>query len=406
MKKRKEDYFLPGVEQDLIKQLRSGESLSGIMAPLIKRLLEAGLEGELDFHLEQEQEKGLNNRRNGPAPKTLRSEYGPIPITPSRDRSGTFEPELVGKRDRQLGMGLDHKILNLYGMGMSYEDIRSHLKELYGVELSAGQLSSITDRVTAELEQWRNRALEPLYVMTWLDAIRYKVRDNGRVVTKTVYFIIGVDLEGQKDVLGFYVGDFESSKFWLQVLTNLQVRGVKDILIASIDNLTGFAEAIESVFPLCEVQLCVVHQVRNSLKFIPYKDYRAFAAGLKTIYQATDEQQALAALEQMEATWGNKYAPALENWRRDWLRLIPMFQYGPEIRRLIYTTNLVEGFNRQLRKTTKTKGAFTSEDALKKLLFLTLNRIVEKWNTPIFAWKIIFTQLKIHFNERINPYLS
>lgn len=406
MKKRKADYFLPGVEQELIKQLRSGESLPGVMAPLIKRLLEAGLEGELDFHLKQEQEKGLKNRRNGPAPKTLRSEYGPIAISPSRDRSGTFEPELVGKRDRQLGMGLDHKILNLYGMGMSYEDIRSHLKELYGVELSAGQLSSITDRVTAELEQWRNRALEPLYVMTWLDAIRYKVRDNGRVVTKTVYFIIGVDLEGQKDVLGFYVGDFESSRFWLQVLTNLQARGVKDILIASIDNLTGFAEAIESVFPLCEVQLCVVHQVRNSLKFIPYKDYKAFATGLKTIYQAADEQQALTALEQMEATWGKKYAPALENWRRDWSRLTPMFQYGPEIRRLIYTTNLVEGFNRQLRKTTKTKGAFTSEDALKKLLFLTLQRILEKWNTPIFAWKTIFTQLKIHFNERINPYLS
>ena len=273
------------------------------------------------------------------------------------------------------------------------------------MELSDGQLSAITDRVTSELERWRNRALEPLYVMAWLDAIRYKVRDNGRVVTKTVYFIIGVDLEGQKDVLGFYIGDFESSKFWLQVLTNLQARGVKDILIASIDNLAGFAEAIESVFPLCEVQLCIVHQVRNSLKFIPYKDYRAFAGGLKTIYQAADEQQALAALEHMEATWGKKYPPALENWRRDWPRLIPMFQYGPEIRRLIYTTNTVEGLHRQLRKTTKTKGAFTSEDALKKLLFLTLKRILEKWDTPIYAWKTIFTQLKIHFNERLNPYL-
>lgn len=404
-KRKKEDYFLPGVEQALIKQLMSGASLPGVMAPLIKRLLEAGLEGELDFHLKEGEEKGLKNRRNGAAPKTLRSEYGSIPISPSRDRSGTFEPELVGKRDRQLGMGLEHKILNLYGMGMSYEDIRSHLKELYGVELSDGQLSAITDRVTSELERWRNRALEPLYVMAWLDAIRYKVRDNGRVVTKTVYFIIGVDLEGQKDVLGFYIGDFESSKFWLQVLTNLQARGVKDILIASIDNLAGFAEAIESVFPLCEVQLCIVHQVRNSLKFIPYKDYRAFAGGLKTIYQAADEQQALAALEHMEATWGKKYPPALENWRRDWPRLIPMFQYGPEIRRLIYTTNTVEGLHRQLRKTTKTKGAFTSEDALKKLLFLTLKRILEKWDTPIYAWKTIFTQLKIHFNERLNPYL-
>lgn len=405
MKKRKDDYFLPGVEQELIKQLRSGEGLPTVMAPLIKRLVEAGLEGELDFHLSEEQSNGQSNRRNGAAPKTLRSEYGPIEIAPSRDRAGTFEPELVGKRDRQLGYGLEHKVLSLYGLGMSYEDIRSHLKALYAVEMSDGQLSAITDRVTVELERWRNRLLEPLYVMAWLDAIRYKVRENGRVVTKTVYFIIGVDLEGQRDVLGFYIGDFESSKFWLQVLTNLQIRGVKDILIACIDNLAGFADAIESVFPDCEVQLCIVHQVRNSLKYIPYKDYRVFAAGLKTIYQAADEQQALLALEHMEATWGKKYGPALENWRRDWPRLIPMFQYGPEIRRLIYTTNTVEGLHRQLRKTTKTKGAFTSEDALKKLLYVILDRILSKWNTPIYAWKTIFTQLKLHFNERITPYL-
>lgn len=405
MKKKKDEYFLPGVEQELIKQLRSGESLPGVLTPLIKRLVEAGLEGELDYHLKEEQLKGSDNRRNGAAPKTLRSEYGPISISPSRDRAGTFEPELVSKRDRQLGLGLEHKILSLYGLGMSYDDIRSHLKALYGVEISDGQLSSITDRVTVELERWRSRPLESLYVMAWLDAIRYKVRENGRVVVKTVYFIIGVDLEGQRDVLGFYIGDFESSKFWLQVLTNLQIRGVKDILIACIDNLSGFAEAIESVFPHCEVQLCIVHQVRNSFKFIPYKDYKAFAAGLKTIYQAADEQQALAALEQMEATWGKKYAPALENWRRDWSRLTPMFQFGPEIRRLIYTTNAVEGLHRQLRKATKTKGAFTSEDALKKLLYLTLERILEKWASPVYAWKTIFTQLKLHFNERINPYL-
>jgi transposase-like protein len=406
MKKGKSDYFLPEVEQELIKQLRSGEGLPSVMAPLIKRLVEAGLEGELDCHLSEEQSKGQKNRRNGLAPKTLRSEYGPIEISPSRDRSGTFEPELVGKRDRQLGCGLEHKVLSLYGLGMSYEDMRGHLRALYAVEMSDGQLSAITDRVTVELERWRSRPLEPLYAMAWLDAIRYKVRENGRVATKTVYFIIGVDLEGQRDVLGFYIGDFESSKFWLQVLTNLQARGVKDVLIASIDNLNGFAEAIESVFPDCQVQLCVVHQVRNSLKYVPYKDYKAFAAGLKTIYRAADEQQALAALERMEATWAKKYAPALENWRRDWLRLTPMFQYGPEIRRLIYTTNTVEGLNRQLRKATKTKGAFTSEDALKKLLYLTVERILAKWNTPIYAWKIIFTQLKIHFNERLSPFLQ
>ncbi len=406
MKKKKATYFLPEAQQSLLAQLRSGESLPSVLAPLIKQLLEAGLEGELDAHLAEERLSGESNRRNGAAAKTLRSDYGPIEIAPSRDRAGTFEPRLVGKRERQLGRGLEEKILSLYGFGMSYEDIRRHLVELYGTELSDGQLSAITDRVHAELEQWRTRPLEAVYAMTWLDALRCKVRDGGRVVTKTVYFILAVDLEGHKDVLGFYVGEVESARFWLQVLTNLQQRGVKDLLIASIDNLSGFAEAIEAVFPNCQVQLCIVHQVRNSLKFIPYKDYKRFAAGLKTIYQAQDEQQALAALEAMERTWGEKYAPALANWRRDWLRLIPMFQYGADIRRLIYTTNPVEGFHRQVRKIIKTKGAFTSEDALKKLLFLALKRILSAWDKPLFAWKSIFLQLNLHFNERIKPFLQ
>jgi transposase-like protein len=405
MKKKRERPVLTETEQAMLAQLRSGESLTTVLAPLVKRLLEAGLEGELDAHLEAERQNGEANRRNGPAPKTVRSTYGPIEIEPSRDRAGTFEPMLVGKRERQLGAGVEEQILNLYGLGMSYADIRRHLLELYGTELSDAQLSAITDRVQAELESWRTRPLEAVYAMVWLDGLRCKVRDGGRVVTKTVYLVVGVDLEGRRDVLGFYLGEVESARFWLQVLTNLQQRGVKDVLIASIDNLTGFAEAIETVFPQCDVQLCIVHQVRNSLKLIPFKDYRAVAAGLKTIYQAVDEPQALAALEALERTWGTKYGPALANWRRDWPRLVPMFQYGPEIRRLIYTTNTVEGLNRQVRKTFKTKAAFTSDDALKKLLYLVLKRILTDWNTPIYAWKTIFLQLNIHFNERIKPYL-
>jgi transposase-like protein len=406
MKKTKESIFQPGVEESLVKELMSGKSLPEVMAPLIKRILEAGLEGELNHHLLQERSEGdESNRRNGKATKRLRSEYGPIEISPSRDRNGTFEPELVGKRERQLGLGLERQILGLYGLGMSYEDIRRHLKELYGVSISDGQLHAVTEQVQSSLEEWRSRPLEPLYVIAWLDAIRYKVREQGRVVVKTVYFIIGVDLEGHKDVLGFYVGDHESAKFWLSVLTSLQQRGVRDILIACTDNLAGFAEAIESVFPDAEVQLCIVHQVRNSMKFIPYKDYRPFAADLKKIYHASTEEEALLRLGEAEEKWSGKYPHSLENWRRDWPRLTPMFQYGPEIRRLIYTTNMVEGLHRQLRKATKSKGAFTSEDALKKLLFLTLERIMEKWDKPVFAWNIIFSQLRIHFKERINPYL-
>lgn len=407
MKKTKVSIFQPGVEESLVAELMSGKSLPEVMAPLIKRILEAGLEGELTHHLSKEVSEGeAINRRNGRAPKQLRSEYGPIDISPSRDRNGTFEPALVGKRDRQVGLGLERQILGLYGLGMSYEDIRKHLKGLYGVEVSDGQLHTVTEQVQASLEQWRSRPLEPLYAICWLDAIRFKVREQGRVVPKTVYFIVGVDLEGHKDVLGFYVGDHESARFWLSVLVNLQQRGVKDILIACTDNLAGFSEAIEGVFPQCEVQLCIVHQVRNSMRFIPYKDYRDFAADLKKVYRADTEEDALLRLAEAEAKWGRKYPQSVENWRRDWPRLAPMFQYGPEIRRLIYTTNVAEGLNRQVRKATKTKGAFTSEDALKKLIFLTLEHILEKWNKPIFAWNIIFSQLRIHFKERIVPYLN
>lgn len=407
MKKSKVSIFQPGVEESLVADLMSGKSLPEVMAPLIKRILEAGLEGELAHHLSEERTDGdASNRRNGKAQKTLRSEYGPIDISPSRDRNGTFEPGLVGKRDRQLGLGLDKQILGLYGLGMSYEDIRRHVRDLYGVEVSDGQINAVTEQVQASLEEWRSRPLEPLYVICWLDAIRFKVREQGRVVAKTVYFIVGVGMDGRKDVLGFYVGDHESARFWLGVLVNLQQRGVQDILIACTDNLAGFSEAIEGVFPQCEVQLCIVHQVRNSMRFIPYKDYRDFAADLKKVYRADTEEDALLRLAEAEARWGKKYPQSVENWRRDWPRLAPMFQYGPEIRRLIYTTNVAEGLNRQVRKATKTKGAFTSEDALKKLIFLTLEHVLAKWDKPIFAWNIIFSQLRIHFKERIVPYLN
>lgn len=403
MKKQEEKHFLPEVEAKILQDLYSGASLSDVFAPLLKRIVEAGLSGELSAHLEKEKSVGLENRRNGRTQKVLRSEYGPVEIDTSRDRSGSFEPILVPKGQRQFRTGVEEHILNLYGLGMSYDSIRTHLKKLYDVDLSEGQLTAITDSVQQELEAWRLRPLEAVYPIVWLDGIRYKVREQGRVVPKTVYVVVGIDLNGKRDILGFYLAESESARYWLQVFEQLKTRGVQDIFIACTDNLAGFEEAIEAAFPRTHNQLCIVHQIRNSLKYLPYKDYREFAADLKKVYQALDEAQALAALDDIEAKWGDKYNVAIANWRRDWIRLSHMFQYGHQIRRLIYTTNTVEGVNRQLRKITKTKGAFTSEDALKKLIYLCIKNITEKWDKPTYDWKTIFLQLKIHFTDRISP---
>jgi putative transposase len=394
-------FFLPEVESALIQELYKGGSLSEIMAPLLKRIVESALKGEMASHLESESLEGIPNRRNGRQSKQIRSEYGPIEIETSRDRNGSFEPKLIGKQERQLQNGVEKYILDLYGMGMSYDSIRSHMKKMYGVELSDAQLTHVTNSVFEDLEKWRNRPLESLYTMVWVDGIRYKVREQGKVVSITVYLVIGVDLQGKRDILGFYTSETESAKYWLQVFENLKMRGVKDILIMSTDNLPGINTAIEAAFPDCLHQLCIVHQVRNSVKYLPYKDYRPFVADLKKVYQAVDEQEALNALSELEKKWGTKYPPAISNWRRDWEQIRVMFQFGSEIRRLIYTTNTIEGVNRQLRKVTKTKGAFTSVDALKKLIFMAIQNITEDWSQSIRSWNTIYLQLVIHFKHRL-----
>jgi putative transposase len=403
---QKAEYFLPEVEQTLIQELYKGGSLSEIMAPLLKRVVESALAGELSAHIESENLEGISNRRNGRQSKQIRSEYGPIEIESSRDRNGSFEPKLIGKQERQLRNGVDNHVLELYGAGMGYDAIQAHMKKLYGVELSDGQLTHITNSVKADMEEWRNRPLDEVYAMVWMDGIRYKIRVNGSVVSTTIYLLIGVNLEGKRDVLGFYSSETESAKYWLQVFEQLKMRGVKDIFVMSSDNLTGINSAIEAAFPDCLHQLCIVHQVRNSVKFLPYKDYSSFVADLKKVYQAVDEPQALVALDELEQKWGKKYPPAVSNWRRDWEQLRVMFQFGAEIRRLIYTTNPIEGLNRQLRKITKTKGAFTSEDALKKLIFMAIRNITDDWNKSIRSWNAIYMQLFIHFNHRIPPFLK
>lgn len=384
-------------------RLKSGEELGGkdgILAPLIKQIVEASLEGELDAHLAAEKEKGRPNRRNGKAGKRLRTEYGPIDLSTSRDRAGSFEPELVKKREVSLGKGLDDKIISMYSRGMSYDDIRAHLEDLYGLELSKAQLSNITDRVLPLLDEWRTRPLNALYAIVWLDAIHYKVRHEGRIESRAVYCVLGIDQYGMKDLLGLYVSENEGSKFWLSVLTDLQNRGLQDILIACIDNLKGFSEAIQSIFPKTEVQLCVVHQIRNSLRYVTSEDQKPFLKDLKKVYQATNKESAEYHLDELEKSWGKKYPVVILSWRNNWDLLSQYFKYPNQIRRIIYTTNTVEGFNRQLRKNTKSKAVMPSETALLKLLFLVSQNIMTKWTAPIPKWALVVQQLAIQFEGR------
>ena len=362
-----------------------------------RTFFEEALSGELEAHLEDEKP----NRKNGKGRKSLKTTLGTVELDTPRDRNGTFEPELVSKRQRSLGVDLDRQILALYARGASYGDISDHLQEMYGLDISTATISRVTDKILPLVQEWRSRPLEQVYPFVWLDAIHYKVRHEGRVINRAVYCMIGLNQEGYKELLGMYIGENEGAKFWLQVLTDLQNRGIEDIFIASIDNLTGFADAIESIFPNTEVQLCVVHQIRNSQKYLSYKDVKPFMMDLKPVYQATTKEQAERHLDQLEANWGDKYPKVIDSWRKNWPRLSNYFQYSKEIRRIIYTTNIIEGFYRQIRNVTKSKGAFTSEDALMKLLFLAQENICSKWNRPVHNWNQTLAQLSIIFGERL-----
>lgn len=408
-KKLESSFDWDSFKDEAVARLKSGDDLGGkdgILAPLIKDLLEASLDGELSHHLSEERAAGRSNRRNGKQSKRVKTTHGSIEIESSRDRAGSFEPEIIAKRQTTLGDGLDNKIISLYGHGMSYGDIQTHLEELYGLELSKGKLSAITDKVLPMLEAWRTRPLESTYAIVWMDALVFKVRHDGRIVKRTVYCIIGINMEGHKDLLGLYVSENEGAKFWLSVLTDLQNRGLEDILIACIDNLTGFAEAIESIFPLTEVQLCVVHQIRNSLRYVLSDDQKPFLKDLKRVYQAKNKESAEYQLEELDKKWGKKYPIVLRSWRSNWDRLSTYFKYAHPIRRIIYTTNTVEGFNRQLRKITKSKAVFPNETALLKLVFLVSQNITAKWTMPLPGWALVIQQLAIHFEGRVNIKLS
>jgi putative transposase len=400
---------MPSVER-VQQELASAKSLDdffgkeGIFARLFADTLEQMLEAELTAHLgyEPHAAEGRNsgNSRNGKRPRQLRSSNGDTTIQVPRDRKSTFRSPLLHPYQTSTNE-LEDKIIGLYAKGVSTRDIQATLQDLYGVEVSAGTISTVTDKVWGLVEAWQNRALAAIYPIVYLDAIHLKVRREGKMVNTAVYIVLGVDLEGQRDVLGHWVGDgAEGANFWLSVVTDLQTRGVEDIFIACIDGLTGFKDAILAVFPRTHIQRCVIHQVRHSLTYIAWKDRKAFTADLKAIYQAPTREAAETRLLQLAERWGGTYAVAVRSWENNWEDLATMFDYPPDIRRLIYTTNTVEGYNRQLRKVTKTKGAFPTGEAARKLLFLVNRDITRKWTAPVHNWTRILNQLAIRFEGR------
>ncbi|MDD2467501.1 MAG: IS256 family transposase [Desulfobulbus sp.] len=380
---------------------------NGLLKQLTKGLLERALQAEMTVHLGHEKNGNLatkgGNSRNGKSAKTIKGEFGSLPIEVPRDRDSSFAPVIIPKGQTRFA-GFDDKIISLYARGMTTREIQGHLEEIYGVEVSPTLISTVTDAVTNEVKIWQNRPLEALYPIVYLDAIRVKVRDTGHVINKAVYLAIGITLDGVKEVLGMWVAENEGAKFWLQVVTELRNRGVQDIFIACVDGLKGFPEAIETVFPRTQVQLCLVHMVRNSLKYVSWKQRKEVAADLKAIYQAPTDEQAEMNLTAFETKWDESHPSIGQSWRRNWERIRPFFAYSPEIRKVIYTTNAIESMNMSLRKVTKNRGSFPNDESMLKLLYLALNNIAKKWTMPIRDWKVALNRFSILFGDRMPVY--
>jgi len=393
------------MKKQYLAEFRSGKSSTGkggAFAPLFKQFLEAALQAELEEHLSSDDPEEATNRKNGRVSKTLKTGDGEIDLITSRDRNGSFEPSIVKKRETILADSLQDRIIGMYGLGMSLRDISNHIKEIYDMDISHDTLSTITERIMPLIKEWQSRPLDELYCIVWLDAMHYKVKEQGKVKSRAVYNILGIDKEGKKDLLGVYVSENEGANFWLSVLTDLQNRGMKDILIACIDNLNGFEQAIGGIFPDTEVQSCVVHQIRNSLKYVASKDQKEFLAELKPVYKASTKELAELNLEKLAEKWSKKYPVVIKSWQENWHKLSTFFKYTEDIRRIIYTTNTIEGFHRQVRKVTKNKGVFPGDDALLKLVYLAYRNISKKWTQPLHNWSLTVSQLSIHFQGRLN----
>jgi len=404
------------VLDELIKDYKKPEDLkpedligeTGLLKQLTKALIERALDAELTQHLgyEKHDPAGYHsgNSRNGASAKTVQGEFGEITIETPRDRNASFEPQILKKHQKRFD-GFDDKILSMYARGMTTREIQGHLEEMYGVEVSPTLISEVTDGVMEEVKAWQNRPLEPLYAILYLDALYVKMRHEGRVENRAVYVCIGVDMDGRKDVLGLWTSGNEGAKFWLGVLTELKNRGVRDVLIACVDGLKGFPQAIESVFPETRVQLCIVHLVRASLNYVNWKERKQVAADLKLIYRAATEAQAEQELKEFTAKWGSKYQAIGRLWKENWARVIPFFEFPAEVRRVIYTTNAVESLHMSLRKIIKTRGSFPSEEAAMKLLYLALRNVIAKWET-IQHWKAALNHFQILWGERIQTALN
>jgi len=396
---------------DLIDQLMAGyqkpEDLlgeHGLLKQITKAFVERALQAEMESHLGHAKHDAVTNptgnARNGKSTKTLKGEFGELPIEIPRDRDGSFEPQLIPKHQTRWS-GFDDKILSLYARGMTVREIQGHLEEMYGTEVSPSLISSVTDAVIDEVKAWQVRPLDALYPIVYMDCIHVKVRDSGAVRAKAVYLALGINLSGEKELLGIWIAQTEGAKFWLQVVTELKNRGVADIFIACVDGLKGFPEAIEAVYPKTAVQLCIVHMVRYSLNYVGWKLRKEVAADLRTIYTAATADEAEKRLNEFDEKWGKDYAAIVNSWRNNWARIIPFFDYPPEIRKVIYTTNAIESVNMSLRKITKNRGSFPNDDALLKLFYLALNNISKKWTMPIRDWKAALNQFTIQFDNRM-----
>jgi putative transposase len=392
---------------NLLKNYKKPEDLigeNGLLKQLTKQLLERAMAAEMTEHVGYEKhDRGGNNSgnsRNGQSAKTIKGTFGELALETPRDRNGTFEPQIIEKHQTRF-TGFDKNILSLYSRGLSTREIQQHLEEIYGVEVTAGLISSVTDEVLDEVKTWQNRQLDAVYPIMYLDAIQFKVRDNGHVKNKAIYLAIGVTIEGYKEVLGLWIAQTEGAKFWLQVVTELKNRGVTDIFIACVDGLKGFPEAIESVFPQTEVQLCIVHLVRHSLNYVGWKQRKEVARDLKLIYTAATDEEAEQRLAEFSLKWDTKFPMIAKSWRSNWTRVIPFFAHPPEIRKVIYTTNAIESLNMSLRKVTKARGSFPNDEAVSKLLYLALRNIAKKWTMPLHAWKDALNRFAIIYENRL-----
>ena len=395
---------------EVLEQFKSGKNLTGkdgLLAPLIKQLTEAALEAEVESHIANDVLSGTRNRKNGVNKKTIKDlSNGSFELETPRDRNGTFEPQIVKKHQTTISNEIEDKILSMYGLGMSYSDISSHIEEIYQVSISTATISAITDKIIDKVKQWQIRPLDSIYPFVWLDAIHYKIKDRGKYVSKAVYTVLGVNMDGKKDILGLYLSETEGANFWLSVLTDLNNRGLNDILIASVDGLKGFPEAIKTIFPKTEVQLCIIHQIRNSIRYVASKNHKEFMNDLKPVYQAVSKEAAEDALLALDEKWGKLYPIVLQSWNNKWENLSVYFKYPPEIRKVIYTTNIIESVHRQFRKLTKTKGAFPNENSLLKLLYMGIQNATKKWNMPMWNWNLTLSQLAIFFEGRLDSELK